>query len=196
VLTTHGEIAAGAVVNAAGPFAADVGRMLGLELPIVPLRRQMLVTTPLAIPADFPFVIDFATGLYFHREGPGILTGMANHAEPPGADERVDLDWERVHLEAAVRRFPLLEQAGLASHWAGLYEMTPDAHPLLGRLAPLDNAYIVAGFSGHGFMHGPIAGQLLAEVILDGQATSLDIGVLDPARFAQPGAATPEYNVV
>lgn len=197
VETTRGTLAAEVVVDAAGPFAAEVGRLLGLELPIVPLRRQMLVTTPLPeVPPDFPFVIDFASGLYFHREGPGILTGMANPDEVPGPDERVDLDWERVHLEAAVQRWPLLERAGLTSHWAGLYEMTPDAHPLLGRLAPLANAYVIAGFSGHGFMHGPIAGKLLAEVILDGQAHSLDITPLAPWRFAEVGADLREYNVV
>ncbi|MBV9546225.1 MAG: FAD-binding oxidoreductase, partial [Chloroflexi bacterium] len=169
VVTSQGEIAAGAVVIAAGPWSASVGRMLGVDLNVQPLRRQMLVTTPLPqVPPDFPFVIDFATGLYFHREGPGVLTGMANHAEPSGFDESVDLAWEQVHLEAAVRRFPLLEQAGLTSHWAGLYEMTPDAHPLLGRLPELANAYVVAGFSGHGFMQGPIAGKLLAELIVDG----------------------------
>jgi sarcosine oxidase, subunit beta len=197
VVTPLGEIKVGSVVNAAGPFAADVGRMLGLDLPIVPLRRQMLVTTPLPeVPPDFTFVIDFATGLYFHREGPGILTGMANPNEPVGSDESVDLAWEQVHLEAAVRRFPLLAQAGLAHHWAGLYEMSPDAHPLIGRLEPIENAYVVAGFSGHGFMHGPIAGKLLAEVILDGSASTLDIAALSPTRFALHSAAPREYNVV
>ena len=197
VVTPRGDVEADNVVNAAGPFAADVGRMLGLDLPIVPVRRQMLVTTPLPeVPPDFPFVIDFATGLYFHREGPGLMTGMANPNEPVGADERVDLAWEQVHLEAAVRRFPLLAQAGLAHHWAGLYEMSPDAHPLIGRLEPIKNAYVVAGFSGHGFMHGPIAGKLLAEVILEGAASSLDISALSPNRFAVQRAAPREYNVV
>ena len=197
VVTALGDIQVGSVVNAAGPFAGDVGRMMDLDLPIVPLRRQMLVTTPLPeVPPDFPFVIDFATGLYFHREGPGIMTGMANPNEPVGSDERVDLAWEQVHLEAAVQRFPLLAQAGLAHHWAGLYEMSPDAHPLIGRLELIQNAYVVAGFSGHGFMHGPIAGKLLAEVILDGSASSLDIGVLSPTRFALHSAAPHEYNVV
>ena len=134
VQTNAGSIEAAMVVNAAGPFAADVGRMHGADLPITPLRRQMLLTTPLPeIPPDFPFVIDFATGLYFHREGTGLLTGMANRDETPGIDESVDLDWERTALEFAVRRMPLLEHAGLARHWAGLYEMTPDAHPMVGR---------------------------------------------------------------
>jgi sarcosine oxidase subunit beta len=197
VVTRSGVVETDAVVNAAGPFAGDVGRMLGVDVPIVPLRRQMLVTTPLPqVPPDFPFVIDFATGLYFHREGPGILTGMANPHEQVGRDESVDLAWEQVHLEAAVRRFPLLGQAGLAHHWAGLYEVSPDAHPLIGRLEPLDNAYVVAGFSGHGFMHGPIAGKLLAEIMLDGHASSLDISALNPNRFARQSAGLREYNVV
>ena len=169
---------------------------MGCELPIEPLRRQMLVTTALpAVPADFPFVIDFASALYFHREGPGILTGMSNNGEPASDDESVDLDWEQVHLEAAIRRFPLLAEAGLLRHWAGLYEMTPDAHPLLGRIPRLDNAWVLAGFSGHGFMHGPIAGLLLAEMILDGRAQTLDVSMLDPRRFGS-GATSREYNVV
>lgn len=196
VQTNAGSIEAATLVNAAGPFAADVGRMLGLDLPISPLRRQMVLTTPLPeIPLDFPFVIDFATGLYFHREGAGLFTGMANHDERSGTDESVDLDWEQTALEFAVRRMPLLEQAGLASHWAGLYEMTPDAHPLVGRLAPFDNVYVAAGFSGHGFMQGPIIGKLLAEVMLDGRAHTIDITALSPARFAA-GATLREYNVV
>ena len=199
VITSAGTVETDVVVNAAGPFAADVGRMLGLEPPITPLRRQMLVTTPLPeVPPDFPFVIDFATGLYFHREGPGILTGQSNPSEVPGFDESVDLEWEQQHLARAIRRMPALEHASLAHHWAGLYEMTPDAHPLIGRLEPLQNAHVVGGFSGHGFMHGPIAGKLLAEVILDGHATTLDISALSPSRFVTPSEVAPprEYNVI
>jgi sarcosine oxidase subunit beta len=194
--TSRGSVEVGAVVNAAGPFAADVGRLLGVEVPVEPIKRQMLVTTPLPqVPPDFPFVIDFGSSLYFHREGAGLLTGMSRPDQPPGADESVDEAWEQVHLAAAVRRLPLLAEAGLASHWAGLYEMTPDAHPLIGRLAPLTNAYVVAGFSGHGFMHGPIAGRLLSEIIVQGQARTLNIDALDPARFAA-GHLLREYNVV
>ncbi len=197
VVTTEGDVQCDSFINAAGPFAADIGQMLGLELPITPLRRQMLVTTPLPqVPADFPFVIDFATGLYFHREGPGILTGMANQGEPASTDERVDLEWEAYQLGMAVRRMPLLEQAGMAHHWAGLYEMTPDAHPLIGRLEPLTNAYVVAGFSGHGFMHGPIAGKLLAEIMLNGRPRTIaDISALSPNRFGMAPAVR-EYNVI
>jgi len=197
VVTSAGEVQCNSFINAAGPFGADVGRMLGLDLPITPLRRQMLVTTPLPeVPADFPFVIDFATGLYFHREGPSILTGMANPAEESSIDERVDEDWEAYQLGMAMRRMPLLEQASMAHHWAGLYEMTPDAHPLIGRLEPLSNAYVVAGFSGHGFMHGPIAGKLLAEIMLDGHPRTIpELSMLSPTRFGVAPAVR-EYNVI
>ncbi len=194
--TTRGDIQVGAVVNAAGPFAGEVGRMLGTLVPVRPLRRQIAVTGPLPeLRADFPFVIDFASGLYFHREGPGVLTGMANHDEPFGVDESVDLDWETVHLEAAVDRLPLLERATLAHRWAGLYEMSPDAHPLIGRTEPLENGYVVSGFSGHGFMHGPIAGKLMAEIVVDGRTSTLDIAALAPSRFASERLLR-EHNVV
>lgn len=196
VQTSQGEVETDVLVNAAGPFAGEVGRLLGHDLPIWPLRRQMLVTGPLTqVPADLPFVIDFAPGLYFHREGPGLLTGMSNPHETPRFDEQVDQEWERTHLEQAVRRLPLLEEATLAHHWAGLYEMTPDAHPLLGRLDRPKNVYVVAGFSGHGFMHGPIAGKLLAELIVDGHTSTMDVSALRPGRFAT-ASVTREYNVI
>lgn len=195
VQTDAGAIAAPVVFNAAGPWAGLIGQMAGVEIPITPLRRQWFTTTPLAeIPADFPFVIDFAQSLYFHREGAGLLIGMSNPLETPGLDQAVDPEWELVNLEAAVARLPLLEKAGLASRLAGLYENTPDAHPIFGR-TPVEGFYVCAGFSGHGFMHGPIAGLLMAEIFLDGQAHSLDISMLDLSRFAE-NRLIREYNVV
>jgi sarcosine oxidase subunit beta len=195
VVTNVGRIATSVIVNAAGPWAAPVGTMAGLDLPILPIRRQWLSTTPLPqIPRDFPFVIDFAQSLYFHREGDGLLTGMSNPDEAPGLDQSVDRDWEIVAMEAAARRMPLLESAGVVSRVAGLYEVTPDAHPILGG-TPVEGYYVCAGFSGHGFMHGPICGLLMAEEILNGRATTLDIEPLRFERFAV-GAALEEYNVV
>jgi sarcosine oxidase, subunit beta len=196
VHTDTGSIACEIVANAAGPWAAPVSELAGVPLPVIPLRRQMLTTTPLPdLPADFPFVIDFAQSLYFHREGEGVLTGMSNPHEQPAFDERVDEEWELVHMEAAVDRLPLLANAGRASHWAGLYEITPDAHPIIGAVPGLEGYYVVTGFSGHGFMHGPAAGLLLAEIILDGRAHSLDISALDYGRFAE-GRLIREYNVI
>jgi sarcosine oxidase subunit beta len=196
VQTGRGPLACAAVVNAAGPWAAPVSATAGVDLPIVPLRRQIMTTTPLPeVAPDFPFVLDFARSLYFHREGEGILTGQSNPHERPGFDESVDPDWELTHMEAAVARLPLLARAGRQSHWAGLYEVTPDAHPILGGVPQLGGYYIVAGFSGHGFMHGPGAGLLLSEIILDGAASTLDISTLAYTRFAE-GRLIREYNVV
>jgi sarcosine oxidase subunit beta len=193
--TKAGNIDTPVVVNAAGPWAGVIGRMADLDIPITPLRRQILTTTPLPeIPPDFPFVIDFAQSLYFHREGEGLLTGMSNPHEEPGFDQEVDTAWEITHLEAAARRMPLLEKAGLLSHWAGLYENTPDAHPIIGS-TPLAGFYICAGFSGHGFMHGPVTGKIMSEIIIDEQASSLDISILDLARF-ESGRLIQEYNVI
>lgn len=196
VHTNQGRIACENVVNAAGPWSGVVSDMVGVPLPITPIRRQMLTTTPLPqIPPDFPFIIDFAQSLYFHREGEGLLTGMSNPQQKPGFDQSVDEDWEYTHMEAAIARLPLLADAGRLSGWAGLYEVTPDAHPILGPAPQVDGYYLVTGFSGHGFMHGPIAGLLLAEFILDGQPTTLDVSMLDYQRFAE-GRLVEEYNVV
>ena len=195
VETKAGTVSTPRVVNAAGPWAGLIGAMAGVEIPITPVRRQMLTTTPLAeIPPDFPFVIDFAQSLYFHREGEGLLTGMSNPDQAPGFDQEIDSQWELVHLEAAAARLPLLEKAGLVSHWAGLYEVTPDAHPIFG-ITPVDGFYVCAGFSGHGFMHGPVTGQLMSEIILDGQAQVVDVAALDLRRFSE-GRPIQEYNVV
>jgi sarcosine oxidase subunit beta len=195
VETSQGEIATPVVFNAAGPWAGLIGQMAEVNIPITPLRRQMFTTTPLPdIPSDFPFVIDFSQSLYFHREGLGLLIGMSNPDEKPGFDQKVDPLWELVNLETAAARLPMLEGASLVSHWAGLYEVTPDAHPIFGK-TPLEGFYVCAGFSGHGFMHGPIAGKLMTEIHLDGTAHSVDVSMLDLARFGQ-GRLIQEYNVV
>lgn len=196
VNTPLGRIACQVVVNAAGPWAGLVGELAGVPIPITPIRRQIVTTSPLPeLDPNFPFVIDFAHSLYFHREGEGLLTGMSNPNQPAGFDESVDDDWELVHLEAAVERLPLLAKAGLQAHWAGLYEVTPDAHPIIGRVPDLEGFIVVAGYSGHGFMHGPIAGLLVTEMILDGRAHTLDISELAYERFAA-GRLAHEYNVI
>ena len=195
VLTPQGAISAPVIVDATGPWSALTCGLAGVQVPVTPVRRQWLTTSPLPeIPPDFPFVLDFAQSLYFHREGPGLLTGMSNNNEPPGFDQNIDPDWELVHMEAAIARLPLLEKAGLASNLAGLYEVTPDAHPIFGK-TPVEGLYLISGFSGHGFMHGPVSGKLMAEIILDGQAHTLDVSMLDLVRFSE-NRLIHEYNVV
>lgn len=195
VETSRGWIQTRMILNAAGPWAGLVAGMAGVRLPITPIRRQMFTTTPLKeIPNDFPFVIDFAQSLYFHREGDGLLSGMSNQNEKPGFDQSVDEDFELTNLEAAIARLPLLEKAGRASHWAGLYEVTPDAHPIYGK-TNVDGFLVCTGFSGHGFMHGPVSGKLMSELILDGRFITVDVSPLDLARFEE-GRLIKEYNVV
>ena len=195
VSTNQGTIQCEHIVNAAGPWAGLIGEMAGVHLPITPVRRQMITTTPIPeLPADFPFVIDFAQSLYFHPEGEGVLTGRSNVNEQPGFDQRVDEEWEWTALESAIMRMPILERAGRQSGWAGLYEVTPDAHPIFGKTA-VSGFWVVAGFSGHGFMHGPVSGKLMAEIILEGSAKTVDVSMLDLARFNE-GRLIHEYNVV
>lgn len=194
-ITNQGRITSPVVVNAAGPWAGVVGKMAGLSVPIQPLKRQWLTTGPLpGLPKDFPFMIDFSQSLYFHPEGEGLLTGMSNPNEEYGFDQNVDLDWELVHIQAAIERFPLLDKAGLSSHLAGLYEVTPDAHPIISGTS-VEGFYLVGGFSGHGFMHGPAAGLCMSEIIIDGKSSTVDVSMLDLDRFEEDRLIY-EYNVV
>jgi len=190
------EVEAPIVVIAAGPWSGQVGAMAGVDLPIQPIRRQIAVTSAIeGLRPDFPFVIDFSQALYFHREGPGILTGMSNRDEPPAFDTSVDEEWRLRHLERAMERLPLLTDAEISAEWAGLYEVTPDDQPILGKLPDTEGLFVCAGFSGHGLMHGPATGLLMAEEILDGGATTIDIDPLRWERFGR-GVEVGEYNVV
>jgi sarcosine oxidase subunit beta len=196
VVTNRGEIATRTVVNCAGPWAAQIGAMAGLEIPIVPLRRQFFTTDALPqIPRDHPMTIEFTTSLYFHPEGAGLLIGMSNPDETPGETYAIDEEFHLKTLERALYRLPLLENARVASQMAGLYEVTPDAHPILAQARALEGFYIAAGFSGHGFQHSPATGKVMSELILDGRATTIDISMLDLERFAE-GRLIREVNVV
>ena len=196
VETAAGSIKTRAVLERGRAVGGVIGEMTGVRIPIVPVRRQMFTTTPMPeVPDDYPFVIDFAQSLYFHREGDGLLVGMSNPDQSPGFDQNVDEDFELTNMDAAAARLPLYgKSAGRVSHWAGLYEVTPDAHPIFGR-TPVDGVYMVGGFSGHGFMHGPVAGKLMTELILDGAYKTVDVATLDLARFEE-GRLIQEYNVV
>lgn len=196
VQTSHGTIRTSTIVNAAGPWSATVAALAGVDLPVRPERQQILVTAPMPdIPSDFPFVIDFHQRLYFHREGAGLLTGMSITGQPSTFEQMVDTEWTLQHMDRAMARLPILETASRLTEWAGLYEVTPDAHPIIGPVAAVRGLYVVTGFSGHGFMHGPIAGLLVAEQILDGAAHTLAISSLRAERFAA-GELIREFNVV
>ena len=195
VETTQGLMRTRTILNVAGPWSGQIGQMAEVHIPVSPIRRQMFTTTPLKeISNHFPFVIDFARSLYFHRDGEGLLIGMSNPNESPGFNYSVDEEFEVINMEAALARMPLVEKASRTAHWAGLYEVTPDAHPIYGA-THVDGFYVCTGFSGHGFMHGPVSGKLMSEFILDGKFSTVDVTMLDLARFEE-GRLIREYNVV
>lgn len=198
VRTTKGTISTPVVVNASGAHSAEIGRWVGVEIPIQPYRRQAYVTkpfrTPELDPARMPMTIDFHTGLYAHGESAGVLLGWSDPAEPPGFNEQTDPEFLEKLIERAVLRIPCLEKAEILRGWAGLYETTPDCHPILGEVPEVAGFTCAAGFSGHGFMHGPIAGKLIAELILAGKP-SIDISCLSLSRFRN-GKLLREENVI
>lgn len=196
VETSKGRVETPWVVNAAGPWAGVVGKMAGVDVPVQPLRRIIYVTDAFpAISDPLPMVIDFHTGFYFRREGPGLIMGMGNDDEPYGFNLNMDWEWLGAVVEQAVETAPILEKARIMNGWAGLYEVSPDAHPIIGRVPELEGLLLLNGFSGHGFMHGPVGGKLISEIILDGKAKTVDISSLSYERFAK-GELIREANVV
>ena len=189
------EIRAGAVVNAAGPWAGQVAATAGVELPLDPIPRNVVVTGPFAgAPERRTLVVDTPTSFYFHREGPGVLMGMGSSDERPSFDTTVDQAFvaEEI-LPTAMRTFPPIEEAGIENTWCGLYEMTPDRHPIIGEA--IRGLYLANGFSGHGFQHSPIVGKLLAEMIVDGAASTVDVSSLSLDRFER-GRPVVETHVI
>lgn len=201
VQTNRGAIETNVVVNCAGPWAAKIGAFVDLEIPIVPLRRQFFNTAEIPeIPRNHPFIIEFATSLYFHPDHPGLLVGMSNRNETPCELDSpnpyaIDEAFHHETLERALYRLPLLENARVTRQMAGLYEVTPDAHPILGEARDVRGFYNCAGFSGHGFQHSPGAGKVLSEMILDGASKTIDVSMLDLERFRE-GRPILEHNVV
>ncbi|TME36639.1 MAG: FAD-binding oxidoreductase [Chloroflexi bacterium] len=143
---------------------------------------------------DFPLTVEMATSFYFHRESGGVLMGMADPADKPGFDDSVNWDFIPSIVERALDRMPLLEKANVKTGWAGFYEDTPDKHPILGHIDGVTGFVCAAGFSGHGLMHAPAAGEAIAELITSGK-TTLDISALSHSRFAR-GDLIREYNVI
>jgi sarcosine oxidase, subunit beta len=193
VSTTRGRISTRAVVNASGAWAAEVARLAGVEIPVVPLRRQLVAARlPFDFPARLPMVIDMADGFHFRRaplasKAPGVLMAWPDPLETPG----FKTDFDRAFIEKisrrAAHRAPLLAQAIVDESLcrAGLYEMTPDHHAIIGEAPNVRGLYLANGFSGHGVMHSPAAGRLVSELILHGETRLLDIKPLGVERFAQ-----------
>jgi sarcosine oxidase subunit beta len=188
VRTTRGPIASRTVVNAAGAWAGLVAQLAGVDLPIQPLRRMLVPTEPFEqVSHKSPMVVDMATGFHYRPEGLGLLLAWCDPEETPGFKTHFDPAFIEKILTRGVSRLPCLEYAEINPRraWAGLYEVTPDHHPVLGPVDGLPGFFLANGFSGHGVMHSPATGKIMSDLILTGRSDLVDTGILGFNRFAE-----------
>ena len=188
VETTRGPVATRVAVNAAGPWAAEVARMAGVELPVHPLRRMLVPSEPFDdFPHSSPMVIDMATGFHFRPEARGFLLAWNDPEESSQIPEFDPAFVEKI-LVLAANRVPAFENLPVNPKrgWAGLYEMSPDHHCILGPVAEVSGFFLANGFSGHGVMHAPATGKILSDLILQGKTSVVsDVSVVALERFAR-----------
>jgi sarcosine oxidase subunit beta len=187
-----GSLEAEVLVIACGPWSAELAATKGVELPVRPLCRQLLATSELSLPERLPMVLEAESGFHFRRRGDRLVLAMTDPEPRWGFDEVVDESLFDDRLARLQHRFPAAAEATIAEGWAGLYDMTPDAHPILGEVG--EGVYAACGFSGHGFMQSPAVGRAVAEEIL-GETPSLDLGPYRLDRF-ESGAGFPETLVL
>jgi len=190
VRTSQGAITAPIVINAAGPVAARVGRLAGVDVAVHPRRRHIFFTEPFPeIPGPVPLTTDRASGLYFRKEMEQLLLSPGD-VEDIGEDFTVPVDRARIDetVEKALHRIPIVEKARISGGWAGLRPLTPDDHAIIGWAPGVEGFFLAVGFGGHGFQHSPATGRYVSEWLLDGKP-SLDLSLFDPGRFAA-GRAT------
>jgi sarcosine oxidase subunit beta len=184
VITTKGEIETPRVLNTAGGFSQQIAKMVGIELPINSYRHQILVTEPVHHFFD-PMIISFDYNIYFRQvENGSILMGCGDPDEKPSFNTRATFSFLRDITPRAIKLMPKLRNLNIVRHWAGLYNVTPDAMPILGDVSEVEGYYQAVGFSGHGFMLGPKVATLMAELIAEGKRDSI-IERLGPDRFSQ-----------
>ncbi|HZT10141.1 MAG TPA: FAD-binding oxidoreductase, partial [Actinomycetota bacterium] len=182
-----------AFVIASGPWSAEVGRELGVELPIRPLCRQLLETGTLeSLPDDLPMIVEAETGFHFRRRGDRLVLAMSDPEPRWGFDEVVDETLFEDRLARLAHRYPSAAGTRIEGAWAGLYDMTPDAHPILGPVG--EGVFAACGFSGHGFMQSPAVGRAVAEEVL-GLSPSFDLAAYRLDRF-EAGAVFPEKLIL
>ncbi len=195
VTTDRGVVVSPTVVCAAGVWSPELMKTAGVDLPVEPVLRQVVTTGPVAgIPERIPLTVDFTTGFYFHREGPGLLIGMADRSQPPGFDAPTDPAWLEHVTEVAAWRAPAFLDMGIAHGWKGYYEVTPDHNGLVGEVPGLARVLYATGFSGHGFMQAPAVGEIVRDLYL-GRGPFVDVSPLSAERFALH-APRPEHNVI
>jgi len=175
--TAAEELEADTMIVACGPWSAELA-----DVPVRPLCRQLIETTPVAgLPEALPMTVEAETGFHFRRRGNRLVLAMADPSPRWGFDTTVDESLVPDRLERLALRFPAAVGARAERAWAGLYDMTPDAHPVIGPVG--DGVYAACGFSGHGFMQSPAVGAAVAEEILEG-GSEFDLSAFRLERFA------------
>jgi sarcosine oxidase subunit beta len=198
VVTSRGEVSSPVVVNAAGPWAATVARLAGVDLPVEPLRRMLVLSEPFpGLPDRLPMMIDMSTGWHFRQEGLGVLMAWAHPNEQPGFRTDFDPAYIEKSLTHAASRVPDFANLEVNPRrcWAGMYSMSPDHHAILGPSPEVGGFYFANGFSGHGVMHSPATGRILADLILHGETSVIDAKDLNVQRFAE-GRAIEETAIL
>ena len=188
ITTTRGPVSTRAVVNCAGPWAAEIASMLGIALPVEPLRRMLVPTEPFdQFPHTAPMIIDMSNGFHFRPESRGFLLAWNDPEEKPGYKTDFEPAFIEKILTRAADRVPVFENVAVNPKraWAGLYEMTPDHHPILGESPEVPGFFFANGFSGHGVMHAPATGKVLSDLILTGKTDLIDASLLNFSRFAE-----------
>jgi sarcosine oxidase, subunit beta len=189
VETSRGPVSTRTVVNAAGAWSAQIAKFVGIDLPVEPLRRMLVPSEPFSdFPHSSPMVIDMSTGFHFRPEGRGFLLAWNDPEETPGYKTDFEPSFIEKILIHAADRVPVFENLPINPKraWAGLYEMTPDHHCVLGPVAAVPGFFLANGFSGHGVMHSPATGKILADLILQKKTNVVDdVSVLRFERFAR-----------
>lgn len=189
IRTSRSTISCGAVVNAAGAWAAGVASLANVVLPVTPAKRQVAATQPFdGLPREMPMTIFAGDGFHVRvRDDRVLLVQPKDHESADPFDTTFDGNWIDDVVTLAHRRVPCLRAASIDRDacWAGLYEMSPDKHAILGALDEAPNLYFANGSSGHGVMHSAPLGLLVAEAIVDGAPHSIDATALRPSRFAE-----------
>ncbi len=188
VHTNRGTISAPVVVNAAGAWAANIAKFAGVDLPVLPLRRMLVPTEPFdGVSHASPMVVDMSSGFHYRPEGLGLLLAWNDPEETPGYKLDFDPAFIEKILSRGVDRLPSLERAEVNPRraWAGLYEVSPDHHAILGPVKSVPGLFLANGFSGHGVMHSPATGRILADLILNGETKLIDASVLSLDRFSE-----------
>jgi sarcosine oxidase, subunit beta len=188
VETTKGCLSTRILVDAAGAWAAGIAKMVNIDLPVEPLRRMLVPTEPFdQFPHTAPMIIDMSNGFHFRPEALGFLLAWNDPEETPGFKTDFEPSFIEKILQRAADRVPVFENVAVNPKraWAGLYEMTPDHHPILGPVPEVPGFFLANGFSGHGVMHAPATGKILSDLILRGNTDLIDARLLDLARFAE-----------